>query len=120
MKFHPVISIILGFIVYEIVYQIAVHAFGIGLGIGTILFYFALILGGFVATYFAEQKKIKYGIYEGIRIAIAVLVATLSFSESISARIILLIVTIIVFAWFGGAVAKRLTRNSQKNQEKIV
>jgi hypothetical protein len=67
MKLHPLISIILGLIVTFFCYG----SLGIILGINSPFFglnYFAiamisLFIGAFVCTFFAKEKKIKYGIY---------------------------------------------------------
>lgn len=79
MRFHPIISIILGVIVSFILYFIAVLGFGafawVGAAIstrpgsswsGVFLLIVSYILGGFIATYFTKEKKIKYGLYEGL------------------------------------------------------
>lgn len=78
MKFHPVISIFLGVIVSFILYLIALSVFGvigwIGAFIiipgsswfGTLLLTISYILGGFIATYLAKEKKIQYGVYTGV------------------------------------------------------
>ena len=50
VRLHPVVSIILGFIVFEIIYQIALEWF-------LLLIYVAMVLGGFIATYFAKKKE---------------------------------------------------------------
>lgn len=77
LRFHPVISIILGLIVFFILRGIAVFLgasswVGAVLVIpgyswfGTILIVISSIFGGFIATYFAKDKNMKYGILEGI------------------------------------------------------
>lgn len=78
MKFHPVISIFLGFIVSFILYLIALSVFGVigwvgafqalqgASWVGTFLLIISYVLGGFIATYFAKEKKIQYALYEGI------------------------------------------------------
>ena len=79
MRFHPVISITLGVIVSFIVYLIAVLGFGafawVGAAIsahpgsswfGVLLLIVSYILGGFIATYFAKENKVRYGLYEGL------------------------------------------------------
>lgn len=78
MKFHPVISIFLGVIVSVILYLIALSVFGVigwieafivipgSSWFGTLLLIISYILGGFIATYLAKEKKIQYGLYEGI------------------------------------------------------
>ena len=120
VRFHPVISIILGFIVYEVIYLTSIQGFGLYSGIGTVQFYVALMLGGFIATYFSKEKKVQYGIYEGILIMIAIVAATLGFGETLNIQLSIIFFTVFASTFFGGAIAKRITRNSQKQQEKIV
>lgn len=69
MRFNPVISIILGFVMYGVFADIAFPIFGIS-DIGAILHFIPVIVGGFIATYLAEEKRIQYGIYEGILIVL--------------------------------------------------
>lgn len=61
---NPIFTIIAGFIVTVIVAIISgrLHLGGVNL-IGP-------VLGGFIATYFAKEKKMRYGLYEGICVMI--------------------------------------------------
>jgi hypothetical protein len=66
MKFHPVISIILGIITGIILFIISIKLFS-GNVLAEVASNFVIaIIGGFIATYFAKEKKIRYGIYVGI------------------------------------------------------
>lgn len=77
MRFHPVLSIVLGVIVCFVLYLIAVlcganawvwgtFSLHSGSSFGTFLIISSFIMGGFIATFFAREKKIKYGIFEGL------------------------------------------------------
>ena len=65
MKVHPVISIILGIITVFIL-PLIWSVFTGAAPIPIIVFVVAIVLGGFIATYFSKEKKMQYGIYEGI------------------------------------------------------
>lgn len=78
MKFHPVVSIFFGVIACFVLYLIAVLCganpwvwgiFSVSSGyswFGTFLIILSFILGGVISTLFAQEKKIKYGIFEGL------------------------------------------------------
>ena len=66
MRFHHVVSIIFGFIVFAILSLIAFFVFGLKTEIGNFLSFLSIFIAGFVATFFAKDRKIRYGIYEGI------------------------------------------------------
>jgi len=78
MRFNPVVSIILGVIVSFVLYLIVISVFGVigwigafqaiqgASWFGTFLLIISYALGGFIATYFAKEKKIEYALYEGI------------------------------------------------------
>ena len=63
MRFHPVVAIFIGFIVYEILRLIARISFGLVFDI--ILVSFIIAFAGFIATYFSKEQKIRYGLIEG-------------------------------------------------------
>ena len=66
MKVHPGISIILGIITGIILFIISMKLFS-GNVLASIASNFVIaIIGGFIATYFTKEKKIRYGIYVGI------------------------------------------------------
>ncbi len=72
LNFHPVISIALGVIISFIIFDFLSSLIPIGVSdsifqqISTIESMGSLVIGGFIATYFAKEKKIKNGIYVGI------------------------------------------------------
>jgi hypothetical protein len=83
MRFHPFISISLGAIVCFILYLVAVLGFGANAWVGgtftvpnnpswfgTFLLMLAFILSGFISTFFAKEKKINYGIFEGLSLIV--------------------------------------------------
>jgi len=57
---NPMVSIALGLIVSFIVFFI------VQLIYSEIDSFIAFILGGFIATYFAKERRIIYGLYEGV------------------------------------------------------
>lgn len=71
MRFHPVVSIIFGVIISFMLYLIAISVFGVmgwvgafqaiqgASWFGTFLLIISYILGGFIATYFAKEKRYK-------------------------------------------------------------
>jgi len=70
-RFHPVISIIIGFVTSYIIFAIIFYftlsgaldsVFPQMLTVANVC---SLVIGGFIATYFAKEKKIRYGIYLG-------------------------------------------------------
>lgn len=63
-------------------YIIIVSSIGLSSSIGGILYLVAFMLGGFIVAYLAKEKKIGYGIYEGICITILIILNTV-FSGSI-------------------------------------
>lgn len=71
-SFNPVISVILGLIVsYIILFFIGnltllVASDSVFQQIGIVESTASLVVGGFIATFFAKEKKIQYGIYVGI------------------------------------------------------
>ena len=73
VKFHPIISILLGilsfFVFTTFIVIISLFAFK-STWFMPILLFIGIPLGGFIATYFAKDKKIRYGLYEGLLLAI--------------------------------------------------
>jgi hypothetical protein len=77
MKFHQVISIILGIIVFFVVFFSAITTLDYFLGknvltAGFIILPLILIGAGFISTYFTKEKKVRYSLYAGIIIAAVV------------------------------------------------
>lgn len=72
MRLNPIISIILGLIVSYIIFAFIFNLTLLGAldsvfhQIFVIEEVGSLVIGGFIATYFAKGKKIRYGIYVGI------------------------------------------------------
>ena len=68
MRFHPVVSIFLGFFIFSIFLFISVD------NLSSIFPYFIIlsfIISGFIATYFAKGRKIRYSLYELIPVILA-------------------------------------------------
>jgi hypothetical protein len=101
MRFHPIVSIISGVILSFVLYLIAISVFGVigwigafqaiqgASWFGTLLLIVSYILGGFIATYFTEEKKIQYALYEGIFILLIFIVLTVP-NSSLDATTLLL------------------------------
>lgn len=101
MRFHPVVSIILGAIISFILYLIAISVFGVigwiggfqaiqgASWFGTFLLIISYTLGGFIATYFAKEKKIQYALYEGIFILFIFSILTVPNSHLDAATLLL-------------------------------
>ena len=70
MKVHPGISIILGIITGIILFIISMKLFSGNVLAGISSNFVIAIIGGFIATYFAKEKKIRYGIYVGIILSV--------------------------------------------------
>jgi high-affinity Fe2+/Pb2+ permease len=60
MRFLPVISISLGFFVFFILSVISLVSFNILSLAGFILLLILIVFAGFLATYLAEEKKMRY------------------------------------------------------------
>lgn len=103
MRFHPFVSIILGFIVFEIIYQIALEWF-------LLLIYVAMVLGGFIATYFAKKRKIEFGLYEGMCIIISILLFTVYYGLNVSLGIgfIFMALVILLITGLGGLIGTKI------------
>ena len=107
MRFHPVISIILGLIGYWLSGAIIILT---GLqGISGLFYGLSYLFGGFLAVYLAREKKLRYGIYEGICICLYIIIGTILFGgwSNINYEIVGR-VFIIIFAGVGGILAIKL------------
>jgi hypothetical protein len=120
MKFHPVISIILGIIVLFVALISMVVILGPVIArntLGIIIFSLILIGAGFIATYFTKEKKIRYSLYEGIIIAaLAAALAVIRHND-----IITVISEFIVYPLtmgIGGFLGKITDKNYRKRFEK--
>lgn len=76
MRFHPLISIFLGAVAIIVLFLILVGIQGVPnfnnkviVAIFFITAMLILLVGGFIATYFAMNIKIRYGIYLGLILA---------------------------------------------------
>ena len=89
MKLHPVISIIIGFTVASVavicIFILSVSAFQVNILNSDIDAYnwflvgslFALLLGGFITTYFTKEKKRRYSVYTGLLLTVAFFVLSI-------------------------------------------
>ncbi|HML04427.1 MAG TPA: hypothetical protein VK426_01505 [Methanobacterium sp.] len=67
MNFRPIISIIIGTIValvLSFLIDVSLHS------LPKIVLIITTLIGGFIATYFTKEKKIRYGIYVGISLTV--------------------------------------------------
>ena len=110
MRFHPIISIILGFVAFFILHEIAVWGFGLLSVFGNVVYYVSVLIGGFVATYLAKKMRIRYGIYEGILIIIFLNIIH-PFYDFIN-----LSVSVLVFAGVGGLFGEMAGKNQWNNR----
>ncbi len=88
MRFHPIVSIFLGVIICSNLRLIGITVFGVTKWVGavlvlpeyswfgTYLIIVSFILGGFIATYFAKERNMKYGLFEGIIIILLLIFLT--------------------------------------------
>lgn len=113
MKFHPAISIILG-IVTILMWFILAGILGLDFsksisntsGGATLII---LILGGFVATYFTEDKKIRYSIYEGL-----IFTAFVGLSKNLK-LIFAAFIAYVLFIGIGGFIGKMTDNKERQN-----
>jgi putative membrane protein (TIGR04086 family) len=116
MKFHPVISTILGIVTVSILLiligpNFSESTFG---ALGVII----LILGGFIATYFTEDKKIRYSIYGGIILG-ALLGAFLGITQYKNLTWIFEgFITFVPFMGIGGFIGKMTDNIERQNFKK--
>jgi hypothetical protein len=103
-SFHPIISIILGFILSFIIYVFIYDLILLGVSdsvleqITIVIEVGSLVIGGFTATYFAKEKKIRYGIYVGIIWVVLIgLIPSLIFGFSTSLLNPITVLTYLIF-----------------------
>ena len=103
MRLHPVVSIILGFLVFEIIYQIDLEWF-------LLLIYVAMVLGAFIATYFAKKRRIEYGLYVGICIIMSLLLFTLYYGLNVSLGTGFIVMALIILSitGIGGLIGNKI------------
>ena len=109
MKFHPVISIILGIIASFALHFISLSLFTYGL-VAAVPSIFSYIFGGFIATYFAKKKTIQYALYEGIFIMLIIVILELLASSDIYTSFIYGVL-IILLAIIGGMIGLLIDKN---------
>jgi hypothetical protein len=109
MRFHPVISIIIGTIVSFLLYLIVESFFGLNNWV-TFIIIFIYILGGLIAVFFAKENKIQYALYEGIFITF-IIVLLMFISSSYLSTIFNYVIIIISFSMIGGLIALLMNKN---------
>lgn len=83
MRFNPVFSICLGVIASFILHLITQSLFFYGWFQGVIAI-FSYMFGGFIAVFYAREKKIQYALYEGIFIMLIITLQALGASSDVS------------------------------------
>lgn len=104
MRFHPAISIFLGFLVFLLIFPIDIYLVMNKLApilIVLILLILSFIFSGFIATYFARERNIKYSLYELIFVFIVLLFLNQLFSGLLA----------ILFIPLGGVLGKKIDGN---------
>lgn len=124
MKFHPLVSIIIGLFVFFILSELFGFVFGINPGNIILLYAVIFLIAGFTATYLTEEKKILYGFYTGLSIIILTNVDTIisGFSLPSFTNQIIDCLMVIAIATIGGVIAKKLdnTLNNIELSEKEI
>lgn len=123
MKFHPVISIVLGIITTFVFFVLVGFLFFYGIpNFGNVspwfipFFTFGLLFGGFLATNFAKEMKIRYSIYEGLVVGVLI-----SIPELISqiGFVLFALVLFSLISGVGGYIAKSWGEPIQKTMSII-
>ena len=112
MRVHPVLSIVLGVIISFILYLIAGLGFG-AFAAGGFIEFFSYVLGGFIAVFYAREKKIQYALYEGIFIMLIIVLPFLN-SSNVPA-IFMYSVSIILLAVIGGITGMMIDKNYRRS-----
>jgi len=121
MRFHPIVSIFLGVIACYILRLIGINGFGVTRWVGavlvlpeyswfgTYLIIVSFILGGFIATYFAKERNMRYGLFEGIIIILLLIFLTVpigfalnKYTFTTAYTTIFATITILLLASLGG------------------
>lgn len=118
MKFRPAISIFLGIVVTILIFGIAVLFFGEASGVLWFTGFFAVTTGGFIATYFTKNKKIRYGLYVGIILTILMLILDLEDYNGDIGDSILFFVLFSVITCIGGFFGKITDKNKRQEFKK--
>lgn len=112
MRFHPVISIILGFLVFLVLFYMPLFAFGGHSWFGDVLSFSSFIIGGFTASYFSINRKIEYGLFIGIPSIVFFLIFStthLTYNE------IYITINILLLTLVGGFIGKIIDKNLWNN-----
>lgn len=113
MRVHPVISIILGVIASFSLHLLtqSLYQFGlVDLFIGILTY----VIGGFIAVFFARERKIQYALYEGIVITLIIALMALAASADVTITIFYG-VSIMVLALIGGIIGLMIDKNYRKS-----
>lgn len=116
MKFHPAISIILGLIISAILFAISIMTVNATSVEGNVVNISTLMVGGFIATYFSRDKKIRYSIYMGLLLAV---LSSIIIYIKISNDLAVIIPGLLYFpliALMGGLLGKMKFSNIQKTK----
>lgn len=109
MKFHPVISIGSGVIVSFTLFFISAILYGyIWFDLSPII---SFIFGGFIAVYFAKEKKIQYALYEGIIVLLILEFLTNFVASSYVSVYLVYSVLIILLTIIGGMIGLMMDKN---------
>ncbi len=123
MWYNPAISIILGSVLIIVLFFSFVIIIGSNFNNGIVSNLFLIIgtlilfIGGFIGTYFAKDRKIRYGIYVGIIFAVLEITAVISHGLVGYRGIFIVIFIFLLFLLFtgiGGFVAKMTERNNRQ------
>ncbi|MCE7697769.1 MAG: YrzE family protein, partial [Methanobacterium paludis] len=102
----------MGIVVILTIFGISMLIFGENSWVPAVAGVVALILGGFIATYFTKNKKISYGTYVGVILAVMLLIlglGTFTVNMSIGIFVFLLVITSV-----GGFFGKILAENNRQ------
>ena len=124
MRFHPVLSIFFGFVaifIAVIILEGTLGSFSNSSPKETIFLIVSnliLIAGGFIATYFAKERKIRYGVYVGVMFAavIAILaIGRISLGYNRFVMAVFLLSLFSLMTGFGGFLEKMTEKNYRES-----
>lgn len=108
-RYHPIIAIILGYIVSAILIEFIPNTpFLPNNYLSSILAIFILILGGFIATYLSNTNKSIMGFYEGLLFSIGILPSIFILKPEITFFIIINLLLPPIMGILGGYIGKSL------------
>jgi putative membrane protein (TIGR04086 family) len=108
-RYHPIIAIILGYIISAILVEFVPNTpFLPNSYLSSILAIFVLILGGFIATYLSHTNKSIMGFYEGLIFSIGILPSIFIFKPEITFFTIINLVLPPFMGILGGYIGKSL------------